>query len=83
MEQKANEKGITAKKAENFPEWYSQVVDKARLADYGPTHGTIAFNPNSYEIWENIRQTFDVMIKETGHKNAYFPLLIPESLLKK
>ncbi len=81
--EKGAERGITVKKAENFTEWYSQVVDKAKLADYGPIHGTIAFTPNSYGIWENIRMPFDRMIKETGHKNAYFPLMIPESFLKK
>lgn len=79
----AEDKGITVKKSENFAEWYSQIVEKARLADYGPIHGTMAFAPNSYEIWENIRQVFDPMIKKSGHKNAYFPLMIPESLLKK
>ncbi|MEM3839456.1 MAG: proline--tRNA ligase [Candidatus Micrarchaeaceae archaeon] len=78
-----SQKGITVKKAENFSEWYSQVIEKAELAEYGPIHGTIAFTPNSYAIWENIRAAFDQMIRETGHKNAYFPLMIPESLLKK
>lgn len=79
----ADEKGITVKKSENFPEWYSQVVEKAKLAEYGPIHGTIAFSPNSYEIWESIHAAFDKMIKDTGHKNAYFPLMIPESWLRK
>ena len=79
----SEDKGITVKKVENFAEWYSQLVEKAGLADYGPIHGTIAFAPNSYEIWENIRQILDPMIKKTGHKNAYFPLMIPESFLKK
>ncbi len=75
--------GITVKKSENFSEWYTQVVIKAGLADYGPVKGTIAFKPYAYEIWEKIREIFDKMIKKTGHRNAYFPLLIPESFLKK
>jgi prolyl-tRNA synthetase len=77
------EKGITVKKAENFPEWYTQVVLKAKLADYGPVHGTISFMPNSYAIWENLQRIFGKMIKDTNHLNAYFPMFIPESFLKK
>ena len=82
MEQKQNESSITTKKEDNFPEWYSQVVLKAGLADYAPVKGSIAFRPDSYEIWESIQQTFDRMIKETGHRNVYMPLLIPERLLE-
>ncbi len=78
-----NDEGITIKKGENFSEWYSQVVQKGELADYGPIQGTIAFRPYSYEIWEMIQKEFDARIKKLGHKNAYFPLLIPESLLDK
>jgi prolyl-tRNA synthetase len=77
------EKGITAKKSENFSEWYTQVVLKSGLADYGPVAGTIAFREYSYEIWERIKEIFDGMLKKSGHKSAYFPLLIPESFLKK
>jgi prolyl-tRNA synthetase len=79
----AEEKGITVKKSENFSEWYTQVVLKSGLVDYGPVQGTIAFREYAYEIWEKIREIFDKMIKKAGHKNAYFPLLIPESFLKK
>lgn len=79
---KSNENSITAKKIEDFPEWYSQVVLKAGLADYAPVKGNIAFRPDSYEIWENIQIVFDKMIKETGHRNMYLPLLIPERLLE-
>ncbi len=78
---KLNENSITVKKNDNFPEWYSQVVIKSELADYAPVKGTIAFRENSYGIWENIQNTFNSMIKETGHKNVYLPLLIPERLL--
>ena len=77
------EVGITAKKSSNFVDWYSEVVIKSGLAEYGPVHGTIVFSPNSYAMWEEVQKAFDKMIKETGHKNAYFPLLIPESLLNK
>lgn len=77
------QEGITVKKSDNFSEWYTQVVQKAELADYGPVQGTIAFMPYSYEIWENIKEVFDKKLKSLGHKNAYFPLLIPESFLKK
>lgn len=75
--------GITVKKNKNFSEWYSQVVIKAGLADYGPVHGTIAFKPYAFEIWEKIMQIFNEKIKKRGCRNAYFPLLIPESFLKK
>ncbi len=79
----AEHEGITAKKSENFSEWYTQVVQKAELADYGPVQGTIAFRPNSYAIWENIQKIFDARLKSLGVKNTYFPQLIPENLLKK
>ncbi|MEE9406328.1 MAG: proline--tRNA ligase [Candidatus Aenigmarchaeota archaeon] len=70
-------------KKENMAEWYPEVVQKSEMADYSPIGGCIVFRPNSYEIWERIKRIFDRMIKETGHKNAYFPLFIPESLLKR
>ena len=79
----AEEQGITVKKMENFTDWYTQVVQKAELADYGPVQGTIAMRPYSYAIWEMIQKIFDEKIKKTGHKNAYFPTLIPEGFLKK
>jgi len=79
----AEQEGITVKKSENFSEWYTQVALKASLADYGPVQGTIVFREYSFEIWEKIQEIFNKMIKKTGHKNAYFPLLIPESFLRK
>ncbi len=79
----AEQEGLTVKKSENFSEWYTQVVQKADMADYGITQGTIAFRPTAYAIWEKIQKIFGEKIKKTGHKNAYFPLLIPESLLKR
>ena len=77
------QEGITVKKSENFSEWYTQVVQKAELADYGPVQGTIAIMPSAYAVWETIQHVFDKKIKALGHKNAYFPLLIPENFLKK
>jgi prolyl-tRNA synthetase len=79
----AEQEGIMIKKEEDLPEWYVQVVQKAELADYGPVQGTIAVRPYAYQIWEMIQKIFDEKIKKTGHKNAYFPMFIPESFLRK
>ena len=76
------ELGITAKKAEDLSEWYTQVVTKAQLADYSSAKGFIVLMPYGFSIWEKIKEDFDKKIKAIGHKNAYFPLLIPERLLK-
>ncbi len=78
-----NEEGITVKKDENFSEWYSQVIQKAELADYSSVSGCIVFRPRSYYIWENVQKYLDLEFKKTGVKNAYFPLFIPENLLNK
>lgn len=75
--------GLTVKKSENISEWYTQVVIKSEMADYSPVSGCMVLKPYSYEIWENIQRVLDAEFKATGHKNAYFPLLIPESLLMK
>src|SRR5579872_7597893 len=75
--------GITAKKSEDFSEWFTQVVLKAELADYAGSKGFIVLRPNGFDIWEEIKNYFDSKIKKTGHRNAYFPTLIPESLLKR
>lgn len=75
--------GITVKKDEDFSEWYTQVVLKSKLADYAPVKGCIVFRAYSYAMWEKIQDYFDERIKETGHKNAYFPMFIPERFLKK
>jgi len=71
------------KKAENFSEWYTQVALRAELADYTPVRGSMAIRPYGYAIWEGIQSWLDRRFKETGHVTAYFPLLIPESLLKR
>ncbi len=75
--------GITAKKEKDFSEWYTQVVQKAELADYTSVSGCIVFRPRSYAIWEKIRTWFDIELKKLGVKNAYFPLFIPKHLLEK
>lgn len=71
------------KKDEDFSEWYNEVVLSSGLADYGPFHGSMAIKPIAIEIWEKIKDFFDKEIKKLGHKNAYFPCLIPENFLKK
>jgi len=79
----SEQEGVTVRKSEDFSEWYTQVVLKSGLADYAPVKGCMIIRPYGYAIWEKIREIFDGMIKETGVRNAYFPLLIPERLLKK
>ena len=73
---------ITAK-SEDFSRWYTDVVRRAELADYSPVKGCMVIRPYGFALWENARDLLDGRIKATGHQNAYFPLLIPESLLKK
>src|SRR6059058_949459 len=75
--------GITVKKADDLSEWYTQVVTKAQLADYSSAKGFMVLMPYGFSIWESIKEHFDRKIKEIGHLNAYFPLLIPERLLKR
>jgi prolyl-tRNA synthetase len=66
-----------------FSEWYVDLVLKAKLADYSDVKGCMVIRPNGYALWENMQRVLDKMFKDLGHKNAYFPLLIPESYLKK
>ncbi|MBE5822093.1 MAG: proline--tRNA ligase [Clostridiales bacterium] len=68
---------------DDFATWYTDVVRKAELADYTDVKGCMVIRPYGYAIWENIQKELDRRFKETGHKNAYFPLFIPESLLNK
>ena len=72
-----------ASKEKDFSQWYIDVVRKAELADYTTIKGCMVIRPYGYGLWENMQAGLDRRIKETGHKNAYFPLFIPESLLKK
>ena len=75
--------GITAKKSEDFSEWYTQAVVKAELVDYTLVSGCMVLRPYGYSIWEKIVAAVDSRIKKMGVKNCYFPLFIPESLLKR
>ena len=68
-------------RANDFSGWYTQVVSRAGLADYGPVKGTMVIKPYGFQLWDNIKESFDAMIKATGHVNAYFPLFIPKSFL--
>ncbi len=70
-------------KTEDFSQWYVDVILKAELADYSPVRGCMVIRPYGYALWENIQKLLDDRFKATGHKNAYFPLFIPESLLQK
>jgi len=70
-------------RSEDFSRWYTDVVRRAELADYSPVKGCMVIRPYGYTIWELIQQGLDRRIKATGHVNAYFPLLIPQSLLVK
>ncbi len=75
--------GITVKKSKDFSEWYTQVILKSKLADYAPIKGCMIFREDSYSIWEKIQEIFNQKIKQTGHRNVYFPMFIPESFLKR
>lgn len=74
---------ISPTRSENYPEWYQQVIKAADLAENSPVRGCMVIKPYGYAIWENIQKDMDRMFKETGHVNAYFPLLIPVSFLEK
>jgi prolyl-tRNA synthetase len=81
------ERSIMAKnitpRGDDYSRWYTDIVAQAQLADYAPVKGCMIIRPNGYALWENIQQALDRMFKDTGHVNAYFPMLIPESFLKK
>jgi prolyl-tRNA synthetase len=78
----ADDKKLTTRDAD-FSAWYNEVVLRAELADYSPVRGCMVIRPNGYGIWERMQRALDEMFKATGHQNAYFPLLIPESFLHK
>ena len=67
----------------NFAEWYQEVIAQAKLADHAPVRGCIVIRPYGTAIWENIKNILDERIKATGHENALFPLLIPQSFISK
>ncbi|MEM2122256.1 MAG: proline--tRNA ligase [Candidatus Bathyarchaeia archaeon] len=83
MNEKTMDIGITVRKSEDFSEWYTQLVVKAKIADYSSVKGFMVLMPYGYAIWEMIKDSLDARFREKGHRNAYFPLLIPESLLRK
>lgn len=70
-------------RVQDFPQWYQDVVLQSKLADYSPVKGCMVIRPNGYAIWENIQRDLNERIKDSGAKNCYFPLFIPESFLKK
>ena len=74
--------GITPK-SQDYNKWYTDIITKAELADYGPVKGTMVIRPYGFEIWDRLKNSFDKRFKETGHVNAYFPLFIPKSFLAK
>ncbi len=80
---KPEQTAITPTRAEDFPEWFQQVVRAAEMAENSDVRGCMVIKPWGYGIWENIQQRLDRMFKETGHRNAYFPLFIPLSYLQK
>jgi prolyl-tRNA synthetase len=78
----SDDKKLTTR-AENFSDWYNELVLRAELADYSPVRGCMVIRPHGYGIWERMQRALDDMFKATGHVNAYFPLFIPESFLSK
>lgn len=74
---------ITPTRSENYAEWYQQVIKAADLAEVSPVRGCMTIKPWGYALWENIQAVLDKMIKATGHKNLYFPLMIPLSFFQK
>lgn len=84
--EKADKKQVTAispTRAENYPEWYQQVIKAADLAEQSPVRGCMVIKPWGYSLWENMQAILDKRFKQTGHKNAYFPLFIPLSFMQK
>src|SRR5437667_4574893 len=74
---------VLTPQATDFPQWYQDVVAKAELAENGPVRGTMVIRPYGYAIWERLQCELDDRIKAAGASNAYFPLFIPESFLRK
>ena len=75
-------KGITTR-AEDYSQWYNDLILKGGLADYSAVRGCMVIKPYGFALWENMQSEFDRMFKETGHQNAYFPLFVPKSFLEK
>ena len=80
---KAPKNAISPSRAEDYPEWYQQVIRASDLAENSPVRGCMVIKPWGYRLWENMQRALDDMFKATGHQNAYFPLFIPMSFLEK
>jgi prolyl-tRNA synthetase len=83
IKQNAIKTAITPTRAEDYPEWYQQIIKAADLAEVSPVRGCMTIKPWGYALWENMQHILDDQFKATGHKNVYFPLLIPVSFLEK
>lgn len=70
-------------RSKNYSKWYNDIIIKSNIAEFSNIHGFIIIKPYGFSIWENIKNILDKMLKDSGHKNAYFPLLIPKSYLEK
>ena len=73
---------ISPTREEDYPQWYQQVIKASDLAENSPVRGCMVIKPWGYSLWEKMQSVLDRMFKETGHKNAYFPLFIPLSFLE-
>jgi prolyl-tRNA synthetase len=82
MAPKQDERKVTPR-SQDFAAWYNDIVLRAELADYSPVRGCIVFRPDGFAVWEALRDELDRRIKKTGARNAYFPLFIPQSFLRK
>ena len=80
---KAAKTAIQPTRTEDYPQWYQQVIKAADLAENSDVRGCMVIKPWGYAVWENIQRELDTMIKDTGHKNAYFPIFIPKSYFEK
>ena len=74
---------VLTPQADDFPRWYQDVVAKAELAENGPARGTMVVRPYGYALWERMQAEVDARIKAVGAENAYFPLFIPDSYLRR
>ena len=85
MAKSKNEGFVTeiARRDTDFPQWYTDVILKTGMVDYSDVKGCMVIRPYGYRVWELMQGLLDSRFKATGHQNAYFPLFIPESLLKK
>ncbi|WP_026257849.1 proline--tRNA ligase [Actinopolymorpha alba] len=83
MERSTGKAGVLTPQAADFPRWYQEVVARAEMADNGPVRGSMVIRPYGYAVWERMQAALDARIKDAGARNAYFPLLIPQSYLQR